>query len=160
MTIDYKTWYAAAKEELQRLQEERTALEQRRTGLDKQIAALTWTLNGLAPLVGEEPLPPPAGAVQAPAAGITDSIRAVLAEADRPLSAGEIRDQLRDLGFDTASYSNVLATIHTVLRRLREAGEIESSMSKIAGKDFTIGGVKGFVGIGWRKHRRKASPGP
>lgn len=156
MTIDYKAWYAAAKEELEKLQQERAALEQKRADYDKQIAALTWTVNGLAPLVGEEPLPPPPGAVPIPPAGITDSIREVLNQAEKPLSASEIRDQLRDLGFDTASYSNVLATIHTILRRLREAGEIESSVAKVAGRDFQFGNG-GFVGIGWRKHRAKGS---
>jgi hypothetical protein len=48
----------------------------------------------------------------------------ILRDADRPLTALEVRDRLVAIGFDVDRYSNALASIHTVLKRLYEAGEL------------------------------------
>jgi hypothetical protein len=142
--IDYLSLYDNAKSELARLQNERTELE-------KQITALTKTISAIAPLVG-------AGAPEAAPVGLTDAIRSILARAEGPLSASEIRDRLVEMGLDMAAYSNPLATIHTVLRRLTDSDEAdvqkESKIEPIAGKRFVIGkDLKGFVGIARIKRR-------
>jgi hypothetical protein len=126
--IDYRALYDNAGSELARLEAE--------------VAALKQTIAAIAPLVGES----------APS-GLTDAVRTILAKADEPLSAGEIRDRLVGMGFDMKSYSNPLATIHTILRRLAESDEVHvqkhSNIEPIAGKRFVIGkNLKGFVGIG------------
>jgi hypothetical protein len=36
----------------------------------------------------------------------------------------EVRDRLEAIGFDLSKYSSSLAAIHTVLKRLHEAGEL------------------------------------
>ena len=93
---------------------------------------------------------------------MTDSIRSILAQAGKPLTAAEIRDRLEAIGFDMASYSNPLATIHTILRRLTEAAEADvqedrgrkTRIEPIAGKRFVIGkDLKGFIGIARLKRR-------
>jgi hypothetical protein len=54
---------------------------------------------------------------------ITDAVRLAM-RAGVPMTPPEVRDRLGSIGFDLSSYSNELAVIHTVLRRLNEAGEI------------------------------------
>ena len=58
--------------------------------------------------------------------GFTDACR-VVARDSHPnwLSASDIRDKLSAGGYDLQPYSNPLASIYTILRRLNDAGEIE-----------------------------------
>ena len=180
MSIDFPSWYEYAKAELQKLQGERGELERQLENHEQRIAVLERTVNFLAPLAGEEPVRPaiPEGAN----AGMTDSIREILRKSPEPLTASEIREGLERLGFDMKSYSNPLATIHTVLRRLAEADEVETtheiapgkryampafkgvsllpvgsglSVEKIAGKDFEIGKLRGFIGVGRLRRSRR-----
>jgi hypothetical protein len=125
--IDYRALYDNAVNELARLEAE--------------VAALKQTIAAIAPLVGE-----------AVPSGLTDAIRTILAKADGPLSASEIRDRLSGMGFDMKSYSNPLATIHTILRRLTDSDEAhvqkETHIEPIAGKRFVVGkSMKGFIGV-------------
>jgi hypothetical protein len=48
----------------------------------------------------------------------------VLNAAGHPLTAVEVRQQLEAMGFDVSKYSNDLAPIHTVLKRLTESDEV------------------------------------
>jgi hypothetical protein len=136
MPVDYTSWYSNARAELDKLQEERVQLKRTLDECDKHIAALVQTVNALAPLVGEEPIAPPPPE-DAPA-GMTDCVRKILAEAAEPLSASDVRDRLETMGFEMKSYSNPLATVHTVLRRLSESGEAEAHDCE---------GVKKFTGV-------------
>src|ERR1043166_6065150 len=118
MPIDYTNWYQSAREELEKLQRERAELIRGLAECDRQIAALIQTLNAMAPLAGEKPSDAPSnpgGECTPP--GLTDSIRSILAGASEPLTAAGIRDRLAALGFAASDYSNLLATIHTILRR-------------------------------------------
>jgi hypothetical protein len=54
--------------------------------------------------------------------GITDACKTVFRASDKPLSATEVRDKVLSLGLP--SQANLLASIHTVIRRLKEAKEI------------------------------------
>jgi DNA-binding PadR family transcriptional regulator len=178
MSIDYKSWFQNAKTELQKVQEEKAGLQRAAIHCDRQIAALIQTMNAIAPLVGEEPLTLPASEeAEMAAVGMTDSIRAILTEAREPLTASEIRDRLERKGFDVKSYSNPLANIHTILRRLTEAKAVETTheisaqatggkrftiamgkrfeVEKVWGKSFEIGKLKGFVGKGRLKRRSR-----
>ena len=84
-----------------------------RAVLDARIAQLQQTINTLSRLCGLQPTVP---------WGLTDACRTLLRNAGRPLSAVEIRARLTSIGFDLNRYSNPLAAIHTVLKRLDESG--------------------------------------
>jgi len=99
MSIDYKNWFENAKNELQKVQEEKAGLQCAAVHCDRQIAALIQTMNAIAPLVGEEPLTLPASEeTEMAPGGMTDSIRNILTEAGEPLTAAEIRDLFRAEG--------------------------------------------------------------
>src|ERR1035437_2719324 len=105
MPVDYKSWFENAKAELQRVREEKAELERALALRDQQIAALLQTMIAIAPLAGEEPPEVPAAAeTETPPVGMTDAIRTILSKAREPLTAGEIRDRLEDMGFDMKSY--------------------------------------------------------
>src|ERR1700682_322396 len=106
MSIDYQAWYNNAKDELQRVQQEKAEMQGAIAERDKQIDALIQTVNALGRLLGEEFMHGPESAATEPPAGMTDPIRAVLAQAEEPLTAAEIRDRLEATGFDIKSYSN------------------------------------------------------
>ena len=159
MSIDYPTWYAEAKAELQRLQEERANFKRSLDECDKQIGALIQTINAIAPLVGDTPMDAPATEEPETPLGMTDCIRSILAETEDPLSAAEIRDRLEAMGLDMKSYSNPLATVHTVLRRLTESGEVETQ--DVEGmKKFMAALKKGYaIGITIGKDRKGGPKG-
>jgi hypothetical protein len=104
---DYRAALEAAVKEYETLGEERRKIDDRLTQLAQTIGTLS-RLIGLAPTV---PL------------SITDAVRLAI-RAGVPMTPTEVRDRLLSIGVDLSSYSNELAVIHTVLRRLNEAGEI------------------------------------
>jgi hypothetical protein len=55
--------------------------------------------------------------------GLTDACRLVI-RAGVPMTPVEVRDRLRGIGIDLTAYSSELSAIHTVLKRLNEAGEV------------------------------------
>jgi hypothetical protein len=88
-----------------------------RAALDARIAQLQQTIGTLSRLCGLRPTVP---------WGLTDACRTVLRNAGQPLSAVEIRGRLVAIGYDLDRYANPLAAIHTVLKRLAEAGELSA----------------------------------
>jgi hypothetical protein len=171
MSFDYKSSFESARTELARVQERKLALGQELEQCDKQIVALIQAMRAIAPLVGENLPDLPSTDSEMVAGGMTDCVRAILKKAAEPLTASEIRESLESVGFDMNSYSNPLATIHTVLRRLTESGEVETThemfdskkftlpvskhlaVEKIIGKDYQIGKMKGFIGVGRLRRR-------
>jgi hypothetical protein len=58
--------------------------------------------------------------------GFTDGIRQAFRDVHPdPLSPTGVRDKLVAMGYDLSSQSNAMASIHSVIRRLLDAGEIE-----------------------------------
>ena len=92
-------------------------LSRERTRLDERLVQLVQSISTLAKLCRLTPT------VQL---GLTDACRMALRAAGHPLTAGEMRAQLDAMGFDCSKYSNPLASIHTVLRRLCRSGEVKS----------------------------------
>jgi hypothetical protein len=90
------------------------ALGERRRDIDTRLAQLSQTISTLSRLVGLVPTVP---------LGLTDAIRLVM-RAGVPMTPVEVRDRLDAIGFDTSKYSNDLAAIHTILKRLNESGEL------------------------------------
>jgi Fe2+ or Zn2+ uptake regulation protein len=126
--MDWKTVYQDAKEEFERLQQDRKKLEDSLALLDPRIEALATTMRALAPIIGEE-LPEGVLVRAAKEPGrdrdTTKSIRMVLGMATKELSAREISDRLAAAGWRIEDYSNPLSTIHTVLKRLVKYGEVK-----------------------------------
>src|SRR5262249_1726042 len=104
----YRRALDAAVREYEKLSAERAELDGRLAQLKHSIAALTK-------LCGYEPTVP---------LGLTDACRLVLRNAVAPLTALEVRDRLAAVGVDLGKYSNPMASIHTVLKRMHEASEI------------------------------------
>ena len=105
---EYRRALDAACREWETLARQRADLEQRLTQLTETIGTLT-KLCGLTPKISW---------------GLTDACRAILRNAGSPMTPVEIRNRLAAIGFDLAAYSNELASIHTVLKRLNKSGEL------------------------------------
>ena len=105
---DYHRALEAAGREYEALGEKRRAIDQRLAELAQSIATLSKLL-GLTPTV---PL------------GLTDAVRLVVRGAGVPMTPIDVRERLIGIGFDTSKYVNDLAAVHTILKRLNEAGEL------------------------------------
>jgi hypothetical protein len=107
---EYQGALARAIEEYERLGEERQRI-------DDRLSQLAQTISTLMRLLGLMPTVP---------FGLTDACRLVYRNAGIPLGPTEVRDRLRAIGMDLSVYSNEMAAIHTVLRRLNESGELRA----------------------------------
>jgi len=87
----------------------------RRREIDQRLAELAQTINMLSRLLGLAPTVP---------MGLTDAIRLVVRGAGVPMTPVEVRDRLHAIGFDVSKYTNDLAAVHTILKRLNESGEL------------------------------------
>ncbi len=90
------------------------ALGEQRRAIDRRLAEVAQTIGTLSRLIGLTPTVP---------LGLTDGCRLVL-RAGVPMTPMEVRERLAGIGFDLDKYASELAAIHTVLKRLNEAGEI------------------------------------
>ncbi len=57
---------------------------------------------------------------------LTDAVRAVLRNHDGSLVPIQVRDKVKELGYDMTPHSNQMAAIHGVLKRLKEAKEVDT----------------------------------
>jgi hypothetical protein len=118
----YKQAYATAKLDLlQQLQ--------KRDDLEQQIRKLKQTVKALGELCGSAPdeidkLLLLGGFAIDAKPGFTDAIRRLFRIHQTALSPMEIRDDLLKMAIGVGQV-NLLSSIHTVLRRMAEAGEIE-----------------------------------
>jgi hypothetical protein len=90
-------------------------LGRRRREIDDRLAQLAQTIGTLNRLLGLVPTVP---------LGLTDACRLALRGAGLPLTPLEVRDRLQSIGFDLSVYTSELSAIHTILKRLNDAGEI------------------------------------
>ena len=111
--INYERALASAKKELEELAALKQSTETRMTTLKQLIANLT-TLQG-------EAVP-----AEFTGQGLTESCRNVLKGSGREMAPLEVRSALQSTGYDVAKYSNPLASIHAVLKRLVDADEAEA----------------------------------
>jgi hypothetical protein len=89
---------------------------QRQEELETRIAHLQEVAAAVARLIGEVYIPEDVK-------GLTDAIRQAFKTAPHlEMNAIVVRARLHQMGFDLAKYGNVLAAIHTVLKRLHERG--------------------------------------
>lgn len=116
--------------ELSSLMSERETMEERIETIDRRISRLRRAAFGVALLCDksgvrlsrEHPeLFPDSGGEDT---GMTDAVRQVLKSTNYFFSAVEIRDKLRFRDYDISKYKNVLASIHTILKRLKDQDEV------------------------------------
>ena len=70
----------------------------------------------------------------AASSSLTEACQSVIQSSLRGMTAGEVRREMEIMGFDFSNYtSNPLSSIHTVLKRLDQAGKVRSSKNS-AGK--------------------------
>jgi hypothetical protein len=136
VTKDYRTDFKEAINELLGMASEREKLETRIAKQKKRVAAL----YELAQIDGDGgPIP---GLVE----GITDACRVVFRAAEKPLVQAEVRDRVQSLGLP--QQANLLASIHTTIKRMKEAGELE---------EVTIPLQTGGLGTGYQWNPKKLS---
>ena len=116
------------------------ALGQQRQEIDTRLAEVAQTIGSLSRLCGLVPTVP---------MGLTDACRLAIRGAGVTVTPAEVRDRLRSFGFDLSKYSNDLAAIHTILKRLNEAGELRL-VARGAGKPAYI----------WNRPPRAIALGP
>jgi hypothetical protein len=109
---DYRRALEAAIKEYDQLKARRDAIETR-------LAQLRLIISNLGELCDL-----PAERRQSPGLGLTDACRSALRASLGGLTAAQVRERLASLGIDSNQYSNLLASIHIVLKRLVAAGEI------------------------------------
>ena len=90
-------------------------LGQQRQDIDKRLAEVAQTIGTLSRLCG---------LVSTVPLGLTDACRLVVRGAGVPVTPTDVRQRLKTIGFDLSKYSNDLAAIHTILKRLNESGEL------------------------------------
>ncbi len=112
VTNYYKADLAKATRELEQLLAQREELETQIAKQKRKVAALHELAEP------DEEAPAVSGLVD----GITDACRIVFRAFDKPLLPIEVRDKVQALGLPPQS--NLLASIHTTIRRMKQAGEI------------------------------------
>jgi hypothetical protein len=108
VSADYRTALSTAIKEYE-------ALGQQRREIDDRLAQLAHTIGTLNRLLGLVPTVP---------IGLTDACRLALRGAGLPLTPLDVRDRLQSIGVDLSVYTNELSAIHTILKRLNDAGEV------------------------------------
>lgn len=128
----YKQALEKALEELSDVMSQREELDSQREELDHRIIQLRKGVFGLTAIAGIETdevaktHPDLFPDLLNPDVGFTDAVRDVLkAHRSYHMSPIEVRNSLRIKGFDLSKYKNVLASIHTILKRLQESREVD-----------------------------------
>jgi hypothetical protein len=115
----YQAALDAAIREYERLGEERRAI-------DRRLSELAQTIGVLTRLLGHVPTVP---------LGLTDACRLTL-QNGQPMTPVDVRDRLLAIGVDLSVYVNPLSAIHTVLKRLHQAGELRRAPATAAGRTY------------------------
>src|ERR1700730_14368191 len=119
------------KEMAEKIQAEIESLEIQQEDVERRLARLRQALIGLAPLgqeISDDPIGSQLTAIYAgvEAMGITDATRQIFQAASAPLTPIEIKQQLVNMGKDLTDQKNVMASIHSLLKRLVKSDEIET----------------------------------
>ena len=107
------------------------SLLQQKSDLDARLAQLGESIGTLTRLCGYVPTV---------AYGLTEACKTSLRCAKAAMTPLEVRDRLQATGFDINRYSNPLAAIHTVLRRLAESGEAKRRVTRAKGVTYEFTG--------------------
>ncbi|HWY46631.1 MAG TPA: hypothetical protein VNX70_04570 [Bryobacteraceae bacterium] len=137
MAVVYKSpheqSFAAAQDELTAILQEREDLTQRLEWINNRVKQLEAYLEAIRPLIENDP-----GRV-AVEAGLTNVCRDLLSKNGRWMSAGEVRLLLVGMGVDISTYTNPMAVLHSVLKRVGQAYRDPSNGNLLYGpKDIPL----------------------
>jgi hypothetical protein len=125
----YRRTLEDAKAEMGELLQQRRVIEQR-------IAVLAPVIEYLSPLCDQLPSVPPDLPSQADM-GLSDAIRlAFKSVLPASLTPMEVRDKLKESGFNLDKYASELPPIHNTIMRLLKQGEIEEDVPRREGKAY------------------------
>ena len=147
MSYEGTTEIVRLREVLDNYQGELARLLEERTVLDAAILQLQDKIRHVARMVDvtvDDPIQQ---------LGLTDAIRYVIRHAGKPVTPLEVRDELLKRYCDPEDYRNLLASVHTVMKRLERAGEITFDGTKA---EWTGGLPPPLIGfVPSRAHFRK-----
>ncbi|MGB0109898.1 MAG: hypothetical protein WA350_11070 [Candidatus Sulfotelmatobacter sp.] len=119
MTKNYNNDLKQALRDLLLMASERAQLETKIAKQKKRVAALYELVQT------DEDGPALSGLVE----GISDACRVVLRAAEKPMTPAEVRDAIQGLGLPPQA--NLLASVHTTLKRMKDAGEVKEVMQPL-----------------------------
>lgn len=109
------------------MRKELEALLEHQEDTEQKIAVLKQAIMSFAPLAKEQGMGLDFLGDMNPI-GTTETIREILrAVYPKGLSPVEIKEQLKSRGQDMSQHKNVMASVHSTLKRMLENGEISSS---------------------------------
>jgi hypothetical protein len=108
--------------ELERLLEERTRLDARILQLQQDIRHVARIVD----VTVDDPITQ---------LGLTDAIRYVIQHAGKPMTPVDVRDELLKRYCDPEDYRNLLASVHTIMKRLERVGRSISTVPKHNGRE-------------------------
>jgi hypothetical protein len=122
------------KEMADKILAELESLEIQQEETERRIARLKQALIGLTPLAEEAILSfmdMTTINAEIDAMSITDATRQIFQAAKTPLAPTEIKQQLLNMGKELSGQKNVMASIHSLLKRLVASGEIETRDNRL-----------------------------
>ena len=117
---EYRQALVSAKRELEGLLRQRQTIDERMAQLQPIIRHLESLCQDL-----DQRQATQAAASRQLIQGLTQEISNTLKNNYLPMSPRQVMEDMAKRGFDFKSYSNSLASVHTVLRRLVKAGKVE-----------------------------------
>jgi hypothetical protein len=126
VTKNYNNDLKQALRDLLLMASERSQLETKIAKQKKRVAALYELVQT------EEDGPALSGLVE----GISDACRVVLRAAEKPLTPAEVRDAVQGLGLPPQA--NLLASVHTTLKRMKDACEAKEVVKPLETGGTTV----------------------
>jgi hypothetical protein len=130
MNVDFTKALETARKQREALVLKRAELDAERKEVDVQIMQLEKAIESLSPLTNEDPAEVIIADYNRRFAeglrnlGLADACRAVLQSNGMFMTPTAIRDTLETQGFPLEQYSNPLASIHGILKRFEDSGEV------------------------------------
>ena len=112
MTNEQKEQFTKALHSARRRRDE---IVQERETLDEELVQQSRAIAALAELLGES---------SDTDIGLTGATQLVIGTSKKPLTPPEIRDELKKIGYHIDHFSNPMASLHQVLKRLEDRGSI------------------------------------
>ena len=156
MSSDYwKGVLNTARERLIELRARRDELDAEREEVNLEIVQVEQVVTNLTPLVAEARQDMPRVSMLLGGLSLADACREVLKSTNKHMTPIEVRDALEASDYDLKQHNNALASIHGVLKRMADSGEVEpvtndvrGTMYRWKGGGIRVPGSTGGGGIG------------